>query len=138
MRPRLVLDASAAIHILCGLPAAPKLVEELANTSLVLAPELYVAEVGNALWKYVSSGDLERDEATRLFFESRTLIDVTGQHHELADEALAVAIQHDHPVYDVLYAILARRNAAAVLTMDRRLADLLMRLDIEAIGVADE
>ena len=133
-----MLDASAAVHIHCGLPAAPKLVEELANTSLVLAPELYVAEVGNALWKYVSSGDLERDEAIKLFLECRTLVDVTVRHHELADEAFAAAIQHGHPVYDFLYAILARRNAAAVLTMDRRLADLLWRLDIEAIGVADE
>lgn len=135
MRPRLVLDASAAVHMLCGLPAAPRLVEELSNTSLVLAPELYVAEVGNALWKYVSSGDLQRDEATRLFFESRTLVDVTSSHHELADEAFAAAIQHSHPVYDLFYAVLARRNAAAVLTMDRRLAELLERMDVETVEV---
>ena len=137
MRPRLVLDASAAVHILCGLPAAPRLVEELSNTSLVLAPELYVAEVGNAIWKYVSSGDLERDDASRLFFESRTLVDVTVPHHELADEAFAAAIRNGHPVYDLLYAILARRNAAAVLTMDRRLAGLLGRMDVEVVEVAE-
>lgn len=137
MRPRLVLDASAAIHILCGLHAAPKFVEELSNTSLVLAPDLYLAEVGNTLWKYVSSGDLERDEALRVFFESRTLIDVTVAHHELADEAFAAAIQHGHPVYDFLYAILARRNAAAVLTMDRRLAELLERMDVEVVGLTE-
>lgn len=137
MRPRLILDASAAVHILCGLPAAPRLVEELSNTSLVLAPEMYLAEVGNALWKYVSSGDLERDEATSLFFESRTLVDVTIPHQELADEAFAAAIRHGHPVYDLLYATLARRNAAAVLTMDRRLAELLGRMDVEVVEVAE-
>jgi predicted nucleic acid-binding protein len=102
---------------------------------LVLAPELFVAEVGNALWKYVSSEQIERDEAVRLFFESRTLVDVNVAHLELADEAFAAAIQQDHPIYDLLYAILARRNAAAVMTMDRRLADLLARMDIEVVGV---
>ena len=39
-------------------------------------------------------------------------------------EALALACHLNHPVYDCLYLALARREAAAVLTADKRLMAL--------------
>lgn len=44
------------------------------------------------------------------------------------------AVTHDHPVDDLLYAVLARRTASAVLTRDRRLATLLGTLGILTAG----
>ncbi len=59
---------------------------------------------------------------------------VTIPDGELVTEALAAACRHGQPVYDVLYAVLARRHACSVLTRDGRLIALLGTLGIPAIG----
>ncbi len=40
----------------------------------------------------------------------------------LQDQALDVALRRDHPAYDCFYVALATREAAPLLTADRRLA----------------
>jgi predicted nucleic acid-binding protein len=45
---------------------------------------------------------------------------------------LIAAVRFDHPVYDALYAVLARRRGAAVLTLDRRLRSLLEKMRVDA------
>ncbi|MDL1952047.1 type II toxin-antitoxin system VapC family toxin, partial [Acidobacteria bacterium ACD] len=57
-----------------------------------------------------------------------------GVDHELAVEALSEASRYGHPVYDLLYAVLARREGCKVLTFDRRLTSLLRELGISVIG----
>ncbi len=54
---------------------------------------------------------------------------------DLVEEALATAAAFDHPVYDALYLVTARRVAAMVCTLDRRLAALLeeTRVPVELI-----
>lgn len=46
----------------------------------------------------------------------------------LQAEALALACHHDHPVYDCLYLTLARREAATLISLDRRLQLLAERV----------
>lgn len=131
MTRRVVLDASAAIHIVRGLPAAPRLLELLASAALVMAPDLYACEVANALWKYVVRESLPRDEASELLADARSLVDLRVANDELAGEALVAAVRQGHPVYDMLYAVLARRHGAQVVTMDRRLVSVLDTMAIE-------
>ena len=53
---------------------------------------------------------------------------------ELMIEALHQAVALSHPVYDLLYAVLARRTGAGVLTCDRRLATLLDSLGVPSFS----
>ena len=46
-----ILDASAAVRLIVGDPAAAELVELIREAPLVLAPELMLTEVANTLWK---------------------------------------------------------------------------------------
>ncbi|QPN71503.1 type II toxin-antitoxin system VapC family toxin [Synechococcus sp. CBW1108] len=101
----LVLDASAVVRLICHDPAAAGWAEQLAEASMVLAPELMLTEVANALWKLQRSG---------------SLVDHLEPDRELQVEALALACHLDHPVYDCLYLALARREAARILTADQR------------------
>ena len=133
MRHRAVLDASAAIHVVCSLPSQQQLLEVLAETALVLVPHLFVSEVANTLWKYVAHGSLSRDEAVELLGEARKLTDVRVSDDDLATEALLAAATYGHPVYDMLYAVLARRHGAAVITMDRRLTSALEKMQVEFV-----
>ena len=49
----------------------------------------------------------------------------------LAPETLAAAARHQHSVYDMMYAVLARRSAATVITADRTFALRLRDMEIE-------
>ena len=51
----------------------------------------------------------------------------------LATEALVAASVESHPVYDMMYAVLARRHGATVLTMDKPFSQLLRKMGIAVI-----
>ena len=122
--PRIVLDASAALRLVLGLPEANELATQLERTSVVIVPELYCSEVANALWKYVNAGHFGIDEALARFDEALALADSFVPDRTLTVEALAEAAARQHPVYDLLYIVLARRHGARVLTLDARLSGL--------------
>lgn len=93
--------------------------------TVVAAPSLHASEVANALWKYVKAGNLDAETALERLEESINLIDAFTPDWELTTEALTEAVRFKHPVYDLLYAVLARRTGCPVLTMDERLRTLL-------------
>ena len=125
-----VLDASAAIELILSRPAAEELSELVAKAELILAPDLYVAEVSNALWKHaIASGDSEG--YTELLDDAVALTDELIDSVSLYREAFALSTQHQHPVYDSLYLVVARRNSATILTVDRRLRSLASTLQID-------
>ena len=118
---RIVLDASAAVRLVMRDEAAERLLEPIASAVVVLAPSLFASEVANALWKYVQAGNLDLDTALERYEEAIHLIDDFTPDWELTTEAITEATRYRHPVYDLLYAILARRKGCAMLTMDQRL-----------------
>ncbi|MCM5569950.1 type II toxin-antitoxin system VapC family toxin [Burkholderiaceae bacterium FT117] len=131
---RLVLDASAAIHVVMGTPEAPRLVERLETASLVLAPSLFHAEVANALWKYLPARKLDRNELFERYEEAIGLLDAVEPDASLATEALAAAAHHAHPVYDLLYLVTALRHGCRLLTVDSRLAALARKVDPDLLA----
>ena len=135
MNPRVVLDAYAAVRLVMGMDESGKIREILAHAAIVIAPTLYVTEVANALRGYVRFGALDRAQAVTRYEEALALVDEPVDDRELGVEALAEAARHDHPVYDLVYGVLARRTASALLTADARLAALAPRLGIDlALG----
>jgi predicted nucleic acid-binding protein len=125
---RLVLDASAVVRIIEGAEQAANFQEAVLNADLVLAPELMLTEVANALWRLQRAGQLAADELQQRLSRASELVDVIEPDRHLQVEALALACHLDHPVYDCLYLALARREAAALLTADQRLQQLAARV----------
>ncbi len=124
----LVLDASAVVRIIEGSEQSASFQEAVLKADLVLAPELMLTEVANALWRLQRSGQLEVDGLQRRLSRALDLVDVIEPDRHLQAEALALACHLDHPVYDCLYLALARREAAVLLTADRRLQQLASRV----------
>lgn len=118
---RLVLDASAVVRIIEGSPEALELEEALLAADLVIAPELMLTEVANALWRLQRAGQLEVDRLQDLLSRAAALVDHIEPDRTLQREALALAIHLDHPLYDCLYLVLARREVATLLTADQKL-----------------
>jgi predicted nucleic acid-binding protein len=119
-----VLDASAALRLITHDPAAERFALALGQAALVLAPELMLTEVANALWKLQRAGSLRDIDPQLLLADSRDLVDQIEPDRELQVEALALACHFNHPVYDCLYLALARREGAIVLSADQRLLTL--------------
>lgn len=125
-----VLDASAAVQLVLNGPRAAALRIALERADTVVAPQLYIAEVANAFWKYARAGQLDSDMASAALRDAIELVDRFVAGEEIAAEALHEAVRSGHPVYDLLYLVTARRMAATLVTCDRRLGNL-----CEASGV---
>jgi len=118
------LDASAVVRIIEGSPQAAAFQQEVLDAELVLAPELMLTEVSNALWRLQRAGQLQAESLQQCLSRAGALVDHIEPDRHLQVEALALACHLDHPVYDCLYLALARREAAILLTADQRLQRL--------------
>jgi predicted nucleic acid-binding protein len=99
----------------------------------VLAPDLLLVEVANALWKKSAAREIssrEADEAFDLLRESSIALQATGP---LLPRAMEVARRLAHPVYDCVYLALAEREHAVLVTADQR---LLRRLSASKLAVS--
>lgn len=121
---RVVLDASAVIRIIEGAAQAAAFTEALISAELVLAPERMLTEVANTLWRLQRPGQLQADSLHQRLRWAADLVDHIEPDRTLQAEALALATHLDHPVYDCLYLVLARREVASLLSADQRLLDL--------------
>jgi len=126
---RTVLDASAAANIILRTDLASGLIDKLEQSRLVIAPALFHCEIANTLWKYVRCGDLDQDTALTRYAEAVGLVDAFEADERLATEALSAAVRYNHPVYDLLYVILARRHGGKILSVDKRLVALVGQMD---------
>jgi predicted nucleic acid-binding protein len=126
-----VIDASAAIGVVLAMPGTESFSKILEMADMVSAPDLYIVEVSNALWKYRKADLLPMARCEQVLAQAVALPDRFEPACALNLEAFALACRHLHPVYDAMYLVLARRNNATILTMDRRLADLAEQLEIE-------
>ncbi len=131
MTARAVLDASGAVHLVLNGQHASQLAAKLEEVAIVTAPDLFCSEVANSLLKYVRAGNFTLDLAVTRFEECMGLADSLIPERALAPEALVAAARHQHSVYDMMYAVLARRSGATVVTMDRGFALKLRAMEIE-------
>lgn len=120
----IVLDASAAVGISLNRSDAMPLLEHVEKAEWVIAPDLYISEVTNVIWKYHQFEDLPLDVCESVLHTAISLTDEFISAEELYTEAFALACQAGHPVYDALYLVCARRYNAMLISSDQRLMKL--------------
>ena len=125
-----VLDVSAAIEILLKKEKSNKFNELYEEASWIITPDLYVSEISNVFWKYYKSGLMSFDDSLQYTEDGIALIDDFFDSKELWKEALGEGMKNAHPIYDMFYAILARRNEATLITNDKQLALVCKKLKI--------
>lgn len=127
-----VVDASVAAKWLAPEPDAP-LADAMLDDDLIV-PDLLFAEVGNILWKKQLRGEMDASAAQ---IGARWLLQVPVQVHDSASllaDALALAMQLQHPAYDCFYLALALRVEAPLVTADRRLYARCHAVDAAGLG----
>ncbi|TAJ96377.1 MAG: PIN domain-containing protein [Reyranella sp.] len=114
----IVVDASIALKWVLEEPGSDA-AEELLERDLA-APSLWLLEAGNALWRRTVRGELTQAEAgERLAELTKAPVASVPLEHDLP-EAMRLALQLNHPVYDCLYLALAKRLGTYVVTADAR------------------
>jgi predicted nucleic acid-binding protein len=129
---RFVLDASVALKWAVP-PAQEPLVSEsvhllkqyVAGKLDFLVPDIFWAEIGNALWKGARQRRWSHATADRLASDMRARNFPTSPSLGLMGEALGIAFTYDRAVYDCLYVALAIQSKSQLITADERLANAL-------------
>jgi predicted nucleic acid-binding protein len=117
----IVIDASVAVKWFIEEPGTAAAKEHLGSEVRLVAPDLVVSEVCNALWARVCRGGIEEMQA-------RVAVDLVARCYEelvpaasLRERAFAMALELGHPVYDCFYLALAERRRTQLVTADSRL-----------------
>ncbi|MEC4183550.1 type II toxin-antitoxin system VapC family toxin [Adlercreutzia sp. R21] len=129
-----VIDVNAAVAMAQGTEEGKALRLLLGKPERIVAPRLFLEEMGNVAWKYAAIGDISEDDALRLFWKAAELVDYYADTEPLLAEAINEAIRHNHPVYDMIYFVLARRNAATLFTLDKKLRAICESSGVNSVG----
>jgi len=128
-----VLDVSAAIEIVLKKDKKQLFDETYQLATWVIAPELFVFELSNVLWKYYKSKILTHEECSQYVEDGIDLIDDFIAPNDLWRESLAEGIKNNHSVYDMFYLVLTRRNDATLITNDGPLAEICRKASISYV-----
>ena len=116
---RVVLDANAAVEVALKGKAAGPLSAVLAQSEEVIAPELLVPEIVNAVWKYHQFAEFDLGKCEKILELAVGLVDRLVSHKEIYREAVALSrAQKSRAAYDMFYLALALREDAVLLTLD--------------------
>ena len=128
----LIVDASVAVKWVADEPGSADARELLRSGERLIAPEIVLSEVGNALRKKVAQGIMEADQALQGLAAIERAFDRLSPVRTLVPAALDLALRAMHPVYDCLYLAYARREGLPLVTADERLVATAARMQIAA------
>lgn len=126
---RAVLDVSAAIPIVLGeMTAAGR--RQMTRLESTLTVDLYHSESANALWRLCKAGQLEVDAAEDLLLRLADLPDEILPASAYSQRAFRLAVQHNHPAYDMFYLACAIENQCGLVSRDKALCRIAGALGI--------
>jgi predicted nucleic acid-binding protein len=129
----IVIDASVALKWVFQEAGSREAVA--LRSEAMAAPDLLLIETANALWHQVNVGLISLHQAEQRWRAiADAPVDFSRSDVDLP-EALRLAGEIDHPVYDCLYLALARRLRTVLVTADRRLYGRVERHDHLAASV---
>lgn len=127
---RLVVDASVAVKWVVAEENSNIARRLLGEGHELFAPRLMAAEAVNTLWRKAKLKKNKQPQITEA--EARkgaeSLMNAKIEWHgdeELAAEALHIAMELGHPVYDCVYLVLATRMSIRLVTADDKFANAL-------------
>jgi len=128
-----VLDTSAAIEIVLSRDPTNQLNKVVREADWVIAPTLFISEVTNVFWKYQKFANHPYANCEKSIEQAISLPDEYFNELDLYREAFKLGCTLDHPIYDVLYLVLARRHSATLLTMDKKLRAAAIKIGVRVV-----
>lgn len=116
----IVLDASAAVEWILGLPHGADVADRLASASTVHAPHLLGVEVAQVVRRYVARGELAANRGGEALGDLADLDVVQHAHEPLLPTMWR--LRENLSAYDASYVALALALDVPLVTLDARLA----------------
>lgn len=136
-----VVDASVVIQRLIRdthTPQARVLFSGLEDSSDELhVPEFCLLECANVLWKEVRFRGLSPNQAASLVRDLVVLPLKVSPASDLLPRALTIGIDHELPLYDSVYIVLAERLACPLITVDARQEQVTASVGVMLKPIAD-
>jgi predicted nucleic acid-binding protein len=118
----LIIDASVVLKwYLADEPHGENARAILSTGDALLAPDLVVPEVCNAAWLGVRAARLTQSQAEEIARSVPRFFSALISSAALAERAVMIAGELDHPVYDCFYLALADARGVLFITADVRL-----------------
>lgn len=126
-----IIDASAAVEVVLGRKHSKSIGMILKDAEEVYAPEIFVAEVANAFWKYHRFEGLPKEACYQYTKTTLELADDFIGHLNILDHALEIAFRHEVTIYDALYLGLSSVfNEAGIISIDKKLRHVANQMNI--------
>ena len=122
-RPLIVVDASVAVKWIApeaGSDAALTLV----SRSDLIAPDLLLIEVANAVRRKVKDGELAHEQGRLGLLRISQRIELRASTVDVVMRAFNIALLMAHPVYDCIYLALAESTSSNLVTFNDELGGL--------------
>ena len=119
----LVPDASVAVKWSAEEEDSEKAAQLLNGQHELHVPRVFAAELANALWSKVRSGELAPHLVAGSLESALTGLLHWANDETLAYDALHIAVALNHPVYDCVYLALAYQVDGFLVTADTRFAN---------------
>jgi predicted nucleic acid-binding protein len=117
----LIVDASVAVKWFFQEPDSPSAFLLREQDYDFIAPELVIAEIGNAAWKKRMRNQIDATEAVFVVRRIPLLFSSLVPSIELAEAAMHLSATLLHPIYDCFYLALAERERAPIVSADAKL-----------------
>jgi predicted nucleic acid-binding protein len=126
MSPDCVVDASVGIKLFLVEPLADRANALFASLTVtppahLYVPDLFYVECTNVLWKYVRRFGYSPEAALQDVADLVRLPLQVASTADLAEDALALALEHGATAYDAAYIALAQKLSLPLVTADEAL-----------------
>lgn len=135
----LVIDASVAIKWFVAEPDSALAVKLFERVGGLAAPRLLMVEIASGLRKNFVRRLIRRETVLASIRAVESLIEAWHEDESLLIEALTLALDLDHPIYDCFYLALARKLNTVCVTADIKLLNKVAGTPFAplAVGLAD-
>ncbi len=124
----IVLDASAAVSVV--LDKDKTLIQPLLEADKIIAPVLFISEIGNVFLKYHQFRDMKKSECLTHIKNCLGLITDFYNEQNLYEEAFSIAYKNKLSYYDALYLAIAVDMQGTLLTLDKKLRKIASELKL--------
>lgn len=127
----IVVDTNVLAYALFGEPEmGVASLEALRSCEEIVVPDLVRAELANVLWQWARAGRASEETAQAILFDAEGLLGEVVSASRLWNDAFALALAKDHPVYDTIFVALAGQRDLPLLSWDgalrRRFPEVVM------------
>ena len=128
----LVVDASVAAKWILQENDSARAASIRTTGEDFIAPSLVFAEIANAIWKAVLRGDIPARNAGEGLHLALGHFQQVVPLEDLNAEAIKLATDLRHPVYDCYYLALAQRENVAIVTADEDMIAVARKAKVKA------